>query len=90
MAEFDLKSLMQNSSIVGAGGAGFPSFAKLAEGADVEGKRVLIIEDVVTTGGAIIDGVRELRKRGAIAPLFFYISFLAKHLAHAFVSLPYQ
>ena len=39
---------------------------KLAEGADVEGKRVLIIEDVVTTGGAIIDGVRELRKRGAI------------------------
>lgn len=35
---------------------------KLAEGADVEGKKVLIIEDVVTTGGAIIDGVRELRK----------------------------
>lgn len=39
---------------------------KLAEGADVEGKHVLIIEDVVTTGGAIIDGVRELRKKGAI------------------------
>lgn len=39
---------------------------KLAEGADVEGKKVLIIEDVVTTGGAIIDGVRELRKKGAI------------------------
>lgn len=39
---------------------------KLAEGADVDGKKVLIIEDVVTTGGAIIDGVRELRKRGAI------------------------
>lgn len=39
---------------------------KLAEGADVKGKKVLIIEDVVTTGGAIIDGVRELRKRGAI------------------------
>ena len=34
MAEFDLKSLMQNSSIVGAGGAGFPSFGKLADGAD--------------------------------------------------------
>ena len=39
---------------------------KLAEGADVNGKRVCIIEDVVTTGGAIIDGVRELRARGAI------------------------
>ena len=39
---------------------------KLAEGADVEGKKVLIIEDVVTTGGAIIDGVRELRKKGAV------------------------
>lgn len=39
---------------------------KLAEGADVSGKRVCIIEDVVTTGGAIIDGVRELRKLGAV------------------------
>ena len=38
---------------------------KLAEGADVSGKNVCIIEDVVTTGGAIIDGVRELRKLGA-------------------------
>ena len=39
---------------------------KLAEGADIDGKKVCIIEDVVTTGGAIIDGVRELRARGAI------------------------
>ena len=39
---------------------------KLAEGADVAGKRVLIVEDVVTTGGAIIDGVTELRKLGAV------------------------
>jgi orotate phosphoribosyltransferase len=38
---------------------------KLAEGADVNGKSVCIVEDVVTTGGAIIDGVKELRKRGA-------------------------
>lgn len=38
---------------------------KLAEGSDVAGKNVLIVEDVVTTGGAIIDGVRELRKKGA-------------------------
>jgi orotate phosphoribosyltransferase len=32
---------------------------KLAEGADVNGKSVCIVEDVVTTGGAIIDGVKE-------------------------------
>lgn len=30
----DLKQLMKDSGIVGAGGAGFPSYAKLAEGAD--------------------------------------------------------
>ena len=38
---------------------------KLAEGADVSGKHVLIIEDVVTTGGQIIESVKELRQRGA-------------------------
>ena len=31
----ELKNLMQQSGIVGAGGAGFPSYAKLAEGADL-------------------------------------------------------
>ena len=30
----DLKELMQEAGIVGAGGAGFPSHVKLAEGAD--------------------------------------------------------
>lgn len=30
----DLKNILQQSGIVGAGGAGFPSYAKLAEGAD--------------------------------------------------------
>ena len=39
---------------------------KLAEGTDVQGKHVLIIEDVVTTGGAIIKGAEELRKKGAV------------------------
>ena len=39
---------------------------KLAEGADVAGKRVCIVEDIVTTGGAVIDGAVELRKVGAI------------------------
>ena len=39
---------------------------KLAEGIDVEGKKVCIIEDVVTTGGQIIASVEELRRKGAI------------------------
>ena len=38
---------------------------KLAEGGEVLGKHLLIIEDVVTSGGAIIDAVRQLRKLGA-------------------------
>ncbi|MDR3263392.1 MAG: orotate phosphoribosyltransferase [Clostridiales bacterium] len=39
---------------------------KLAEGADIENKTLCVIEDVVTTGGQIIESVRELRSRGAI------------------------
>lgn len=38
---------------------------KLAEGGEVKGKRLLIIEDVVTSGGAIIDAVSQLRELGA-------------------------
>ena len=38
---------------------------KIAEGADISGKKVCIIEDVVTTGGAIINAVSELREHGA-------------------------
>ncbi|MBI4978700.1 MAG: orotate phosphoribosyltransferase [Spirochaetes bacterium] len=39
---------------------------KCAEGGEINGKRILIIEDVVSTGGAIIDGVAMLRKAGGI------------------------
>lgn len=39
---------------------------KLAEGQDVNGKNVCVVEDVVTTGGQIIESVKELRSRGAI------------------------
>jgi len=39
---------------------------KLAEGADIKGKKVCVIEDVVTTGGQIILSVNEMRKLGAI------------------------
>ncbi|NOY12278.1 MAG: orotate phosphoribosyltransferase [Deltaproteobacteria bacterium] len=39
---------------------------KLAEGGEVDGMELVIIEDVVTSGGAIIDAVKKLRSRGAI------------------------
>lgn len=39
--------------------------AKLAEGADVDGKRVLVVEDVITTGGQVVASAQDLRDRGA-------------------------
>jgi len=39
---------------------------KLAEGGDVESKRIIIIEDVITSGGAVINAVESLRDLGAI------------------------
>jgi orotate phosphoribosyltransferase len=39
---------------------------KFAEGPDLTGKKLLIVEDVVTTGGQIILSVNELRAAGAI------------------------
>ncbi len=38
---------------------------KLAEGPEVRGRRVTLVEDVITTGGAVRDAVRELRSEGA-------------------------
>ena len=40
--------------------------AKLAEGPDVAGRQVTIIEDVITTGGAVRDATDALRALGAI------------------------
>ncbi len=39
---------------------------KLAEGGDVVGVRVTLIEDVITTGGAVRDATKALRAEGAI------------------------
>jgi orotate phosphoribosyltransferase len=39
---------------------------KLAEGIDIQGKNVCIIEDVVTTGGQILLSAKDLRDYGAI------------------------
>jgi len=39
---------------------------KIAEGKDFFGKKICIIEDVVTTGGQIVKSVQELRNQGGI------------------------
>ena len=39
---------------------------KLAEGPDFSGRRVVLVEDVITTGGAVRDAVRALRSDGAV------------------------
>jgi orotate phosphoribosyltransferase len=39
--------------------------ARLAEGAEVKGRRVLVVEDVVTSGGQIVISAGQLRELGA-------------------------
>ena len=39
---------------------------RLAEGADIEGRQVTVVEDVVTTGGQLLLSIADLRERGAI------------------------
>ena len=42
---------------------------KLAEGPDVSGRRVTLVEDVITTGGAVRDATAALREAGATVDL---------------------
>jgi len=39
---------------------------RLAEGGDVDGRRITVVEDVVTSGGQVITSCGDLRDRGAI------------------------
>ncbi|MEH1985192.1 MULTISPECIES: orotate phosphoribosyltransferase [unclassified Nostoc] len=39
---------------------------KLAEGIDIQGKKLCIIEDVITTGGQVVKSTETLRNEGAI------------------------
>jgi orotate phosphoribosyltransferase len=39
---------------------------RLAEGGDVDGRRLTVVEDVVTSGGQVITSCGDLRERGAI------------------------
>jgi orotate phosphoribosyltransferase len=38
---------------------------RLAEGADVEGRRITLLEDIITTGGAVRHATKALRQAGA-------------------------
>jgi orotate phosphoribosyltransferase len=64
---------------------------RLAEGGEVEGRRLFIVEDVVTSGGAILDSVAELRSRGAVVERAVCVidreSGGAKNLADAGIEL---
>ena len=40
--------------------------AQLAEGADIVGRRVTVIEDVITTGGQVVISTNDLRALGAV------------------------
>jgi orotate phosphoribosyltransferase len=44
---------------------GFVGTCQLAEGGDVVGRHLVIVEDVVTSGGQIIDSCQRLRALGA-------------------------
>lgn len=39
--------------------------ARLAEGSDIEGRRVTVVEDVITTGGQVVISTNDLRTLGA-------------------------
>lgn len=39
---------------------------KLVEGVVTEGMKILVVDDVATTGGSVINGIKELKKAGAI------------------------
>lgn len=47
----------------------------IAEGAALKGKRVCIVEDVITTGGAVLDSAEELRSEGALLDAVLCVIF---------------
>jgi orotate phosphoribosyltransferase len=40
--------------------------ARLAEGAEIDGRRVAVVEDVITTGGQVVVSTNDLRALGAV------------------------
>lgn len=52
---------------------------KICEGGPIKGKRVCIIEDVITTGGQVVESTRELRKMGAVVCDVLCVIFRGKN-----------
>lgn len=58
---------------------------KMIEGGEVAGKKVLLIEDLVSTGGSSLAGVRSLREAGAIVTdCLVIVSYGFPEIAEAF------
>lgn len=53
--------------------------AKLAEGPDFNGKKVCIIEDVITTGGQVALSAKDLRAQGAIIDTVLCVIYRGKN-----------
>ncbi len=51
---------------------------KLAEGLEVNGQQICIIEDVITTGGQVIESTKELRERGALIDAVLCVIYRGK------------
>lgn len=77
----ELKNLMRNFGIVGAGGAGFPSYAKLAEGADLllingaECEPLLATDYILLRDelDLVLQGVLEIIKRTSITKAYIAV-----------------
>lgn len=59
----------------------------IAEGAALANKRVCVVEDVITTGGAVLDSVAELRKEGAILDTVLSVIFRGDPSKDAFAEV---
>ena len=53
---------------------------KICEGGEIKDKKLCIIEDVITTGGQVIESVKELRKRGAFIDSVLCVIYRGKNL----------
>ena len=51
---------------------------KICEGLKIKGKKLCIIEDVITTGGQVIESTKELRAMGAIVSYVLCVIFRGK------------
>jgi orotate phosphoribosyltransferase len=61
--------------------------ARRIEGGEVSGKRVLLIEDLVTTGGSSLSGVHALREEGAIVTdMLAIVSYGFQEAQHSFAT----